>query len=189
MGLWLKLFYIFFKVGLFSFGGGYVMLPMIYQDIQTFGMMPADDFSNLVALSQVTPGPIAVNAATYVGFRAGGLGGAVFATLGVSLPSIIIILIITTFLIKFKNSPTAQAVLEGIRPATVGMLAAAVIFFAKTSLVTTDFFSLKVFQNPLKQISIPAWVIFFLTLLASKKFKIGPIALTILGGIVGIWLF
>ncbi|HYH05355.1 MAG TPA: chromate transporter [Bacillota bacterium] len=189
MVLWFKLFYVFFKVGLFSFGGGYAMLPMIYQDIQTFGLMEAREFSNVVALSQVTPGPIAVNAATYVGFRSAGWGGAIFATLGVCLPSIIIILIIAVFMVKFKNSPVVQAVLQGIRPATVGMLAAAVIFFAKTSLVSAGFFSLKMMQNPLEFISLPALVIFFLTIWASKKGKVGPIPLTLLAGVAGIWLF
>lgn len=189
MILWLKLFYVFFKVGLFSFGGGYAMLPLIYQEIQTFGLMQAREFSNVVALSQVTPGPIAVNAATYVGFRSAGWGGAFFATLGVCLPSIIIILIIAMFMVKFKNSPQFQAVLEGIRPASVGMLASAVIFLAKTSLVNEGFFTRQMLQNPLEFISLPAVVIFALTIWASQKGKIGPITLTLLAGVAGIWLF
>jgi chromate transporter len=179
-----KLFYIFFKVGLFSFGGGYVMLPVIYQDIQTFGLMSTREFSNVVALSQVTPGPIAVNAATYVGYQSAGLGGAIFATLGVALPSLIIVLIVAALMDKFKTDPTVQAVLEGIRPATVGMLGSAVIFFAATSLVNGQF-SGAVFQNLGKYLNLPALIIFGLTLLASKKTKLGPIALTILAGIAG----
>jgi chromate transporter len=179
-----KLFYVFFKVGLFSFGGGYVMLPVIYQDIQAFGLMPAREFSNVVALSQMTPGPIAINAATYVGYQSAGLGGAIFATLGVSLPSLMIVLIIAALMDKFKTNPTIQAILQGIRPATVGMLGAAVIFFATTSLVNGQF-SGAAFHNPGSYFNLPALAIFGLTLLASKKTKLGPITLTILAGVVG----
>jgi chromate transporter len=179
-----KLFYVFFKVGLFSFGGGYVMLPVIYQDIQTFSLMPAREFSNVVALSQVTPGPIAINAATYVGYQSAGWGGALFATLGVSLPSLMIVLIIAALMDKFKSSPTVQAVLQGIRPATVGMLGAAVIFFATTSLVNGKLagFTLNQLRSYL---NLPELAIFGLTLLAAQKTKLGPIPLTILAGVVG----
>ena len=92
--IYLHLFYIFFKVGIFGFGGGYAILPMIYQEIQTFGIVTPEDFSNLVALSQVTPGPIAINAATYVGYKAAGLGGAAMATFAVSLPSFLLIVLV-----------------------------------------------------------------------------------------------
>jgi chromate transporter len=182
---WAKLFYVFFKIGMFAFGGGYVILPMIYQDIQSFGLMSAHEFSNIVALSQMTPGPIAINAATYVGFKSAGLGGAIFATLGVTLPSFIIILTIFAFLNKFKSSAVVHAVLSGIRPATVGMIASAVIFFAKTSIVSEGFFSMKVFNNPLQFISIPAIIIFTITIICTTKFKMGPITLTILAGVLG----
>lgn len=185
----LKLFFIFFKIGLFSFGGGYAMLPLIYQDIHRFGIMSAHDFSNIVALSQMTPGPIAINAATYVGYKAAGLWGSIFATLGVCLPSFILILTIIAFINKFQSSPAVQSVLAGIRPATVGLIATAVFFFAQTSIFHEDFFSLSMLQNPLEYISIPALIIFALTLTASTRFKIGPITLTILGGILGVFIF
>jgi chromate transporter len=185
----LKLFYVFFKIGLFSFGGGYAMLPLIYQDIHRFGLMSAHEFSNVVALSQMTPGPIAVNAATYVGYKAAGFWGSVFATVGVCLPSFILILIIAAFIRKFRSSAVIQSVLSGIRPATVGLIATAVFLFAKTSIIHEGFFSLKLFQNPLHYVSIPAMIIFALTLIASTRFKVGPIALTILAGIVGAFIF
>jgi chromate transporter len=189
MGSYFKLYYLFFKIGLFGFGGGYAMLPMIYQDIQTFGLMSPHEFSNVVALSQMTPGPIAVNAATYVGYRSAGFWGAVFATMGVSLPSFIIILLIAAVMKKFQSNPVIRAVLNGIRPATVGMIAAAVLFFSKTSIVQEGFFSLAVFRNPLHFISIPAMIIFALTIIATKYSKIGPIALTIAGGVIGAFIF
>jgi Chromate transport protein ChrA len=186
---YIQLLMIFFRIGCFSFGGGYAMLPMIYQDIQTFGLMSAHEFSNVVALSQVTPGPIAVNAATYVGFKVAGFWGAVFATIGVSLPSLIIILLIAAFIDKFKTNPAIQAVLTGIRPATVGMIATAVLFLAKTAIVREGFFSLKLFQNPLHFISIQGIVIFALVIVGTKYLKMGPILLTILGGILGAIIF
>lgn len=185
MILYIKLFYVFFKVGFFSFGGGYAMLPMMYQEIQAFDLMPAREFSDIVALSQMTPGPIAVNAATYVGYKSSGFLGAVFATIGVSLPSFIIILIIAAFINKFKSSSVIQAVLSGIRPATVGLMASAVVFFSKTSLFNKGFFSVKMFQNPLSYISITSLIIFVFTIIGAIKYKIGPITLTILAGIIG----
>ncbi|MDP4143608.1 MAG: chromate transporter [Bacillota bacterium] len=184
----LKLLFVFFKLGVFSFGGGYVMLPMIYQDIQTFGLMSPSEFSNVVALSQMTPGPIAVNAATYVGYRYDGVWGAVFATIGVSLPAFIIILLVAAFIKKFKTSGAVQAVLLGIRPATVGLIASAVIFFSQTSIFKEGFFSTKMFSNPLHYISIPAVIIFAATIVCTRKFKMGPITLTILAGIVGAFI-
>lgn len=184
-----KLFYVFFKVGLFAFGGGYVILPMIYQEIQTFNFMPTREFSDIVALSQMTPGPIAINAATYVGYKSAGFWGAAFATIGVTLPSFFIILIIAAFMNKFKTNSIVQAVLSGIRPATVGMIASAVIFFMKTSIVGEGFLSLKMFNNPNNFISIPSLIIFILTLICSIKFKMGPITLTILAGVAGAFIF
>ena len=185
---YMHIFYIFFKIGLFAFGGGYVILPMIYQDIQSFGLMEASEFSNIVALSQMTPGPIAINGATYVGFKSLGFLGAVSATIGVSLPAIIIIMIITLFINKFKESPIVQAVLSGIRPATVGMIASAVLFFANTSIFKEGFFSLSMFKNPIEFISIPSIIIFILTIICTVKFKMGPITLTVLGGILGVFI-
>ena len=86
MNTFVTLFAAFFKIGLFSFGGGMAMLPIIYQSVQQFGFMSSEEFSNLVALSQVTPGPVAVNAATYVGLMYGGLPAAIVATIGICLP-------------------------------------------------------------------------------------------------------
>jgi chromate transporter len=161
---------------------------MIYQDIQKFGLMSANEFSNIVALSQMTPGPIAVNAATYVGYKSAGIPGAVFATIGVTLPSFIIILTIIVFINKFKSSPLVKAVLSGIRPATVGLIASAVLLFSKSSIISENFFSMQMLHNPLKFISIPALFIFFITILLTGKFKVDPIKMTILAGILGIFI-
>lgn len=186
MSLILKLFYIFFKVGLFGFGGGYVILPMIFQEIQKLGIMSASEFSDVVALSNITPGPIAINAATYVGYRTAGIPGAISATIGVAMPSFIIITIIIAFLNKFRKSETVRAVLEGIKPATVGLIASTVVFFSQTSLFKEGFFNLDMFNSPLSYVSIPAIIIFSVSIFLTLKFKIGPITITLLGAVLGI---
>ncbi len=179
-----KLFIVFFKIGIFSFGGGYAMLPLIYQEVQSLGIIPAKEFADLVALSQMTPGPIAVNAATYVGYKSAAVWGGAFATLGVTLPSFIIILIIDSVFIKFKENKIVKEVIAGIRPATVGMIAAAVIFFAETSIFKGELSKIDI-KQPLKLINLSALVIFILTIIGSKKLKLGPITLTVLAGIIG----
>lgn len=183
----ITLFAVFFKIGLFSFGGGYAMLPMIYQDIGKFGFMPARQFSDIVALSQMTPGPIAVNAATYVGYKYAGFWGAVSATIGVCMPSFILVLIIAAFFYKFKESKVVKAVLSGIRPATVGMIASAVLFFAQTSLYNSELLG-EIFKKPLQVISLPAIGICALTVFLNSKFKVDPILLTVLAGVLGAFI-
>lgn len=178
------LFLIFFRIGIFSFGGGYAMLPLIYKDIQTFGLIPAQEFSDIVALSQMTPGPVAVNAATYVGYKSAAFLGATFATLGVILPSLIIILIIDSFFTKFKNNNLVKGIISGIRPATVGMIASAVIVFAETSIFKGDISGFN-FQKPLALLNLPPLGITILTIIGAKKFRLGPVTLTILAGIIG----
>ena len=181
----IKLFYSFFKVGLFCFGGGFTMLPMIYQEISRFGFMPAKEFSDLVALSQITPGPIAINAAAYVGFRAAGFTGATVATTAVILPSFIVILLVIAFLKKFNTSTAIKGILEGIRPATVGMIAAAVVLFAGTSVYDGSLPFMQIAADPLKALHPHALAICAGTFICAAVFKIGPIPLTIIAGIVG----
>lgn len=180
-----NLLLMFFRIGLFSFGGGYAMLPLIFQGVQEFGIMTAAEFSRLVALSQVTPGPIAVNAATYVGYKYAGLGGAAAATLGVALPSLILVLLVLHFVKKFEESKALNAVLSGIRPATVGLIASAVIFLAETSLLNGPLLSAKLIENAGEYINLLPCLFFIVTIILAGKFKIGPIKLTILAGLVG----
>lgn len=180
-----NLFVMFFRIGIFSFGGGYVMLPIIFQSVQQFGIMTSAEFSRLVALSQVTPGPIAVNAATYVGYKYAGFGGAAVATIGVALPSLLLILITMHFMKIFRESRALEAVFGGIRPATVGMIATAVIFLAENSILKGAFLSLELIRNTKEYINLLPCVIFIGTIILAGKFNIGPIKLTILAGIVG----
>mgnify|MGYP000931832058 CR=1 FL=1 len=172
----IRLLLVFFRIGLFSFGGGFAILPLIYQGANDLSGMTTEEFSRLVAISQVTPGPTTVNAATYVGYEIAGVAGATMATIGLIIPSVILVLIVSLFLVKFKESPGLKGVLSGIRPATVGMLGSAVVFLAQGSLFTG--FHLNFMP-----------VCFFLVVLfIAWKFKSDPIALTIIAGIAGAFI-
>lgn len=187
--IYLQLFYIFIKVGIFGFGGGYAILPMIYQEVQIFGILTAADFSNLVALSQVTPGPIAINAATYVGFRSAGLIGSVIATTAVALPSLLLIMLALAFINHFRNSTFVQSILRGIKPATVGLMASAFGFMAMTALlIDTEADMLDVLRNPLTNIDFIALAIFAAIFLLIKLTRLGAITLTLVGGVLGVVL-
>ncbi len=124
----------FFKIGLFSFGGGYAMIPLLQAEIGATKWISMREFADIVAVSQMTPGPLAVNAATYIGYKVGGIAGAAAATLGVFLPSFILTLTVALFLRRFQQNQIIDAALKGIRPATIGLIGAAVVFFAEFSI-------------------------------------------------------
>lgn len=169
----IKIFITFFKIGSFSFGGGYAMLPLIMREVvDTHAWVGPQEFADVVAISQVTPGPIAINSATYIGFKTAGYPGAIMATLGVTLPSLIIMLIISRFFIKFKGNKYLEAALNSLKKATVGLIAAAAILVAKGAFV--DYKSL---------------IIFVVAFIATLKYKMDPILLTIIAGIAGFLLY
>lgn len=169
----LQLFAAFFKIGIFGFGGGIAMLPLIFQTVQSFGLMSPEAFADLVAISQVTPGPIAINAATFVGFHYAGVLGSLAATLGVVVPSFVILLLAMRFLDTYKESRIVQGVFIGIRPATIGLIAAAVIFMAQTVLITGGTVA-----------AIPC-VLFLIAFGLSMATKISPVVLTVLMAAAG----
>lgn len=130
--IYLQLFFTFFKIGAFTFGGGYAMLPLIQEEVLSHGWMTLDELVNFVAVSESTPGPFAINISTYVGTETGGILGAVCATFGVVLPSLIIILIVAKCYLAFKNSRIVKGCMSGLRPVTVGLIGAAVITIGQT---------------------------------------------------------
>jgi chromate transporter len=129
-----QLFISFFKVGLLGFGGGLAIVRLIYDSIQPFLDMSQETFANIVAISQITPGPLAVNTATYVGYEAAGIGGAAAATFGVILPAFIIVSLVCRTIQKFRDSKIVNGALAGIRPATMGLIAAAAATLVRPSL-------------------------------------------------------
>lgn len=133
MAILIQLFMSFFKIGLFTLGGGYAMLALIQQEITRHGWMTAQEFVSVVGIAEMTPGPIAVNAATFVGFRSGGVAGALLATLAVVLPSLISVTLVSRAWEKYKSSKAVQFVFAGIRPVVVGLVAAAALLVGRAT--------------------------------------------------------
>ncbi len=127
----LRLFFEFLKTGLFAVGGGMATLPFLYDISERTGWFTQEQLADMIAVGESTPGPIGVNMATYVGFETAGIPGAVIATLGLVTPSVIIILIIARVLKQFRENPTVDAVFYGLRPCSIGLIAAAGLLVAK----------------------------------------------------------
>ena len=135
MAVYLQLYWEFFKTGLFAIGGGMATLPFLQDIGQRTGWYTYGDLMNMLAVSESTPGPIGINMATYVGFTAAGIPGAVIATLGEVTPSIIVILIVAGFLKKFRDSRVVNGVFAGLRPASTALITAAGLSVAKIALI------------------------------------------------------
>lgn len=143
--IFLQLFWTFFKIGLFTFGGGYAMLPLIQAEVIQAGWMNGTDLINFVAVSESTPGPFAVNISTYVGMETAGFLGAICATLGVVMPSFIIILIVAKGYEKFQKNHLVVGAMSGLKPAVVGLIAATIISVGTTTFgVETDMIKLAI---------------------------------------------
>ena len=136
----LRLFWEFFKTGLFAVGGGMATLPFLQEMGASTGWFTAGQLADMVAVSESTPGPIGVNMATYVGFTTAGIGGAVIATLGLVTPSVIIILIIAALLKNFRNNRYVDAAFYGLRPASSGLITAALLSLIAIALLHVDLF-------------------------------------------------
>ena len=141
MILYLRLFYEFFKTGLFAVGGGMATIPFLYTMADATGWFTRNDVANMIAVGESTPGPIGVNMATYVGFSTAGIPGAIAATLGLVTPSIIIILVIARVLQAFRENKYVDAAFYGLRPCSVGLIAAAGVLVVKIALFDFELFS------------------------------------------------
>lgn len=181
--IYLQLFYTFFKIGLFGFGGGYAMLSMIQGEVVTrYGWLTSQEFTDIVAISQMTPGPIGINSATYVGFTAtDSILGSVVATFAVVLPSFILMLTISKFFLKYQKHPSVEAVFKGLRPAVVGLLASAALVLMNA----------ENFSSPQEDMYsfIISCLIFVAAFIGTKKYKFNPILLIIVCGIAGLILY
>ena len=181
--IYLQLFYTFFKIGLFGFGGGYAMISMIQGEVVTrYNWVSTQEFTDIVAISQSTPGPIGINAATYVGFTAtGSIWGSVIATFAVVLPSFILMLTISKFFLKYQKHPAVEAVFSGLRPAVVGLLASAALV-----LMNVENFGSPTDDTYTFVISI---IIFLVAFIGTKKYHANPILMIIACGIAGLILY
>ncbi len=181
MMIYFDLFLTFLKIGLFTFGGGYAMLPMIQEEVAAHGWLNQSELINFIAVSESTPGPFAVNIATFVGTRTGGIFGGLCATLGVILPSFVIILIVARCYQKFKSNKLVVGAMNGLKPAVVGLIAAALL-----SLSGTVFFpqglSATVFGTAHFYVSLGIFAV--AVVLAFKKLH--PILIVLISAVIGI---
>ena len=166
--IYLELFLTFLKIGAFTFGGGYAMLAFIQQEVVSHGWMTQQEVIDFVAISESTPGPFAVNASTYVGFQTGGVLGAFCATLGVILPSFIIILIVAKTYEKFKRSRLINGFMSGLKPAVIGLIGSAFINTAVSTFSLSLDFS---FITPKFLIGVALFAVFLVLLYK----KVNPI--------------
>ena len=185
----LILFLTFFKIGAFTIGGGYAMLPFIQQEVLNHQWVEEADLINFIAISESTPGPFAINMATYVGSQVGGsfgvwgsIFGALCATLGVVLPSFIIILLVAQFYEKYKQSKIVKGCMSGLKPAVVGLIGAAILSVVGEVLFPAGI-STAVFTNPSFYVSLG---IFALTCTLAFWKKVHPIILIVMSAAIGI---
>ena len=184
----LRLFWEFFKTGLFAVGGGMATLPFLYDMSARTGWFTQARLADMIAVSESTPGPIGVNMATYVGFETAGVPGAVVATLGLICPSIIIILLIARVLKQFRESKTVDAVFYGLRPCSIALIAAAGLLVARVTFLNQD--TLAAGFNPAELLRwkelLLAAVLLVLTRFVKPLKKLHPVVFIVLSAAVGI---
>ena len=170
-----QLFVTFFKIGLFNFGGGYAMISFIQNEVvYKQGWLSTAEFTDVVAISQVTPGPVGINLATYTGYTAAdSVWGAAIATFAVCLPSFILMLAVSRYFLKYRSSPSVEAVFAGLRPAVVGLIAAAAL----------------VLCNAENFVDWKSVLLLSAAFVAVWKFKAGPIAVIAASGALGFLLY
>ena len=171
MTVYLQLFFVFAKIGLFGFGGGMAMLPIIYQGAKEFGLMSADEFSNLVAISQVTPGPIFITA-TFIGYLVAGFWGATVATVAMFTPPAVLTVLLSRFVDMIRDSQVVKAVLQGVRSAVIGMIFSSAVTIGQTM-----------------ALDIRTILLFIVVFFISYKYNLSPIFLILGSGLVGLILF
>lgn len=192
--IFFELFITFFKIGLFTFGGGYAMLPLIQEEVLAHGWVTETEVVNFIAVAESTPGPFAINMSTYVGSILGGqaLGvigsvlGAACATLGVVLPSFIIILIIARCYEAFKKNKIVKGAMSGLKPAVIGLIGAAVLTIAQSALFVADSSGAIVYDFTSYAFFCAIGIFAVMAVLAFKK--VHPILLIVMSAVAGIGL-
>ncbi len=184
--IYLTLFAEFFKIGLFTFGGGYAMIPLVKEVVLKYGWLTEVQFYDFIGVCESTPGPIAVNMSTYIGSVQGGVLGSLLATIGVVLPSFIIILLIATLLKKVITNRHVQAFLDGVKPIVVGLITATGIML---SLKVFGFVSIKEFTFDLVScITFSVLAITYCTLKYVMKKKVNMILFILASAVLGLGL-
>ena len=173
-----RLFVSYLKIGFFGFGGGYAMLSLIHSEVVVRNQwLTNGEFSDIVAISQMTPGPIAINSATYIGYEVAGVLGSVVATVSVCLPALTIMMLITRFFLRLRDNRYVRGVVMGMRPVVVGMIASAALLLIFPHA-----------EDGRSFIDGWSWVIFVGVMVASVK-KVNPILLIVLSAVAGVVIY
>ena len=175
------LFRTFFKIGAFTFGGGYAMLPLVQEEVLRYGWMELEQIINFIAVSESTPGPFAVNISTYVGSETAGFAGAVAATLGVVMPSFVIILIVAKFFSSFSKNKYVAGCMSGLKPAVIAMIASAIV-----SVGQSVFFHDGINKEAFYSSSFISSAAIFLVMLILTFKKLHPVIIILLSAVMGI---
>lgn len=179
--IYLQLFFSFFQIGLFSFGGGYAAVPLIQnQIVNGRGWLSMTQFADLITIAEMTPGPIILNSATFVGRQVAGMPGAVVATLGCVFPSFILVLALSVLYLKYRSMKAMQGILTGLRPAVAGIIGSAGV-----SLLLLAVFDSSLFEVKLSDFRVVEGGLFLVSLILLRKWKVSPIAVIFGTGIVG----
>ena len=185
----LKLFWTFFKIGLFTFGGGYAMIPMIIEETTKFDFIEESEIIDFIAISESTPGPFAVNISTFIGYEQNGIIGSIVATLGVILPSFIIILLLVNIIEKVKNNHFFKSVIKTVMPLIIGLILSTILDITLSSL-----FNINNLNNIKNEFSLNLTTLISLILIAVivsllyllKKKKLAPIYIIVICASFGI---
>ena len=184
--IYLILFLEFFKIGLFTFGGGYAMIPLVREVVLEYSWISEDKFYDFIGLCEATPGPIALNMATYIGNTQGGVLGGVIASLGVVLPSFVIILIVASILKKFSENKVVKGILSGIKPVVIGLiLSAGIALLLKNLAISYDSSVFSSFDYISLAIFLAIAAIYLVFKFAFKK-KLSPIILILVSAVLGV---
>ncbi len=178
--IYLKLFWSFLQIGAFSFGGGYAALPLLQSIVvENNGWLTVNEFTDLITISQMTPGPIAINSATFVGLQIGGYGGAIAATLGNITPSFILVTFIAWMYTKYNSLAILQTILKTLRPAVVAMISTAGLSLLLTAVIEEG-------TNSFLPLHFRALLLFVFSFILLKKFKKSPIFVMLLAGLLNV---
>ncbi len=191
--IYARLFYVFAKLGFFTYGGGYAIIALLLGVLEEYGWITSSEFSNLVAISQITPGPIAVNSATFVGYKVAGVLDSFTATFGIFLPAFIITMIVSKFFCFVKNNEQFNSIMNALRVCAVALIASAVITFSKDAFFvqlteTSILRNIDFIQNIFKYISPIGIFIFVLSIFLKIK-KVPILVIIIISAVLGIILY
>lgn len=191
--IYARLFYVFAKLGLFTYGGGYAIIALLLGILKEYNWITSSEFSNLVAISQITPGPIAINAATFVGYKVAGILGSAVATFGIFIPAFIITMIVSKFFYAVKNNEQFNNIMNALRVCAVALIASAVVTFTKDAFFvklteTSILRNIDFIQNIFKYVSPIGIFIFALSIFLKIK-KVPILAIILISAILGIILY